>query len=44
VSLDEHPLEMTVDQLRDIRHAIDEIGDRPGRYVYPEFVIHHEGS
>jgi hydroxyacylglutathione hydrolase len=41
---DEPPLEMTVDQLRDIRRAIGEIGDRPGRYVYPKFVIHHKGS
>jgi hypothetical protein len=30
---------MTVDQLRDIRRALDEIGDRPGRWVFPDFVI-----
>ncbi len=41
---DEPPLEMTVDHLREIRRAINEIGDRPGRYVYPEFVIYHQGS
>jgi glyoxylase-like metal-dependent hydrolase (beta-lactamase superfamily II) len=41
---DEPPLEMTVDQLRDIRRAVDEIGDSPGRHVYPDFVIHHLGS
>jgi hydroxyacylglutathione hydrolase len=41
---EEPPLEMTVDQLRDIRRVLGEIGDRPGRYVYPEFVIHHLGS
>ena len=33
---DEPPLEMTVDQLREIRRAIGEIGDQPGRYVYPD--------
>ncbi|MER8184154.1 MBL fold metallo-hydrolase [Kitasatospora sp. NPDC094015] len=36
---DEPPLEMTVAQLRDIRAAIAEIGDRRGRHVYPDFVI-----
>jgi hydroxyacylglutathione hydrolase len=41
---DEPPLEMSVEQLREIRRAVDEIGDRPGRYVYPDFVIHHLGS
>jgi hypothetical protein len=41
---DEPPLEMTVDHLREIRRAINEIGDRPGRYIYPEFVIYHQGS
>ena len=43
-SPDEPPLEMTVDQLREIRRAIGEIGDQPGRYVYPEFVIYYRGS
>jgi hypothetical protein len=41
---DEPPLEMTADDLWEIRRAIGEIGDRPGRYVYPEFVIHHQSS
>jgi hydroxyacylglutathione hydrolase len=41
---DEPPLEMSVDQLRDVRRAVDEIGDSPGRYAYPDFVIHHLGS
>lgn len=36
---DEPPLQMTVDQLRDIQAAIDEIGDRPGRYAFPDFMI-----
>ena len=36
---DEPPLQMTVDQLRDVREAIDEIGDRPGRHVFPDFII-----
>ncbi|MGW7469126.1 MBL fold metallo-hydrolase [Streptomyces xantholiticus] len=36
---DEPPLQMTVGQLRDIRDAIDEIGDRPGRHPFPSFVI-----
>ena len=39
---DEPPLEMTVDQLRRIRRANGEIAGRPGRYVYPKFVIHYE--
>jgi hydroxyacylglutathione hydrolase len=41
---DEPPLEMSVDQLRDVRRAAHEIGDRPGRYVYPDFVIQHLGT
>lgn len=40
---DEPPLEMSVDQLRDVQRAVAAIGDRPGRYVYPDFVIHHLG-
>ena len=36
---DEPPLEMSVDQLRDVQRAVAEIGDRPGRSVYPDFVI-----
>lgn len=45
---DEPPLEMTTAQLRDIRTAIDAVGDRPGRHVFDDFVICHrdetEGS
>ncbi|MFF5207707.1 MBL fold metallo-hydrolase [Streptosporangium sp. NPDC000396] len=36
---DEPPLQMTVGQLRDIRKAIDEIGDRPGWHAFPGFVL-----
>jgi glyoxylase-like metal-dependent hydrolase (beta-lactamase superfamily II) len=36
---DEPPLQMTVDQLRDVRKAIDEVGDRPGRHAFADFVI-----
>ncbi|MCT9930417.1 MBL fold metallo-hydrolase [Planotetraspora sp. A-T 1434] len=39
---DEPPLQMTVDQLRDIRAAIDEIdrnGGTPGRHVFPDVII-----
>lgn len=36
---DEPPLQMAVGQLRDIREAIDRIGDRPGRHSFPGFVI-----
>ncbi|WP_406282540.1 MBL fold metallo-hydrolase [Embleya sp. NBC_00896] len=35
----EPALQMTVRQLRDLRHAVDEVGDRPGRHVFPDFVI-----
>ncbi|WP_329181925.1 MBL fold metallo-hydrolase [Streptomyces sp. NBC_01477] len=35
----EPPLQMTVGQLRDLRGAIDEVGDRPGRHAFPDFVI-----
>jgi hydroxyacylglutathione hydrolase len=41
---DEPPLEMSVDQLRDLQRAAHEISDSPGRYVYPDFVIHHVGA
>jgi glyoxylase-like metal-dependent hydrolase (beta-lactamase superfamily II) len=37
---EEPPLEMSVDQLRDVQSAVSEIGERPGRYVYSDFVIH----
>ncbi|MBG0831375.1 MBL fold metallo-hydrolase [Planomonospora sp. ID67723] len=36
---DEPPLQMTVDQLRDLRRAIGAVGDRPGRHVFPDFII-----
>ena len=36
---DEPPLQMTVDQLREIRRAIDEAGGRPGRHVFPGFIL-----
>lgn len=41
---DEAPLAMTVDHLRAIAAAVAEIGDHPGRYVYPDFVVVHEGN
>ncbi|MFE9997069.1 MBL fold metallo-hydrolase [Streptomyces avermitilis] len=36
---DEPPLQMTPRQLRDIRAAIDEVGDRPGRHAFADFVL-----
>jgi hydroxyacylglutathione hydrolase len=36
---DEPPLEMTVDHLRQIRAAIDAVGDRPRRHAFGAFVI-----
>lgn len=36
---DEPPLQMTVDQLRDVQAAVNEIGTRPGRYAFPDFMI-----
>ena len=36
---DEPPLQMTVEQLRQIRRAIDEVGGRPGRHVFPGFIL-----
>ena len=39
---DEPPLQMSVGQLRDIRRAIDGIGDQPGRHAFPDFVICRE--
>lgn len=40
----EPPLQMTTAHLRAIRAAIDEIGDRPGRHVYADFIICHLGG
>ena len=39
---DEPPLEMAVGDLLAISLAIDEIGDAPGRHVYPNFIICRE--
>ncbi|MGW3204090.1 MBL fold metallo-hydrolase [Streptomyces sp. NPDC001135] len=36
---DEPPLQMTTGHLREIRAALDEIGDRPRRLAFPRFVI-----
>jgi hydroxyacylglutathione hydrolase len=36
---DEPPLEMTVEHLRDVRAALDEIGEEPKRRWFPDFVI-----
>ncbi|MEU9284615.1 MBL fold metallo-hydrolase [Streptomyces sp. NPDC048275] len=36
---DEPPLQMAVEQLRDIRAAIASVGDRPGRHVFDDFII-----
>jgi glyoxylase-like metal-dependent hydrolase (beta-lactamase superfamily II) len=36
---DEPPLQMTTDQLRDIRTAIASVGDRTGRHAFADFVI-----
>jgi glyoxylase-like metal-dependent hydrolase (beta-lactamase superfamily II) len=41
---DEPPLQMTVEQLRQIRRAIDEAGGRPGRHVFPGFILCLEGE
>ncbi|MBB4951440.1 glyoxylase-like metal-dependent hydrolase (beta-lactamase superfamily II) [Kitasatospora gansuensis] len=37
---EEHVLELTADHLRQIRAAIEEIGDKPGQHPYPDFVIY----
>jgi hydroxyacylglutathione hydrolase len=36
---DEPPLQMTTHQVRDIRAAIDEVGDRTGRHAFADFII-----
>ena len=41
---DEPPLQMTVEQLREIRRAIDEVGGRAGRHVFPGFILCLEGA
>ena len=40
---DEPPLQMTVEQLQEIRRAIDEVDGRPGRHVFPGFILCLEG-
>jgi hydroxyacylglutathione hydrolase len=40
---DEPPLEMTVDQLRDVQRAVAEVGDQPGRHVFDDFVLQLNG-
>jgi hydroxyacylglutathione hydrolase len=39
---DEPPLQMTVGQLREVLEATDEIDDRPGRHVFPDFIVCRE--
>ena len=41
---DEPPLQMTVEQLREIRRAIAEVDGRPGRHVFPGFILCLEGA
>jgi glyoxylase-like metal-dependent hydrolase (beta-lactamase superfamily II) len=41
---DEPPLQMTVEQLREIRRAIDWVDGRPGRHVFPGFILCLEGT
>ena len=36
---DEPPLQMAVDQLWELRRAVDEAGGRPGRHVFPGFIL-----
>ncbi|BBH67970.1 hypothetical protein ACTI_46550 [Actinoplanes sp. OR16] len=36
---DEPPLQMTVQHLRDIRAAVEEVGDRTGRHVFADFIL-----
>lgn len=41
---DEPPLQMSVDQLRELREAMDVVGGRPGRHAFPGFVICLDGD
>jgi hydroxyacylglutathione hydrolase len=41
---DEPPLQMTLDDLRDIRAVLDEIGDQPRRRAFGSFIIWPEGE
>jgi glyoxylase-like metal-dependent hydrolase (beta-lactamase superfamily II) len=36
---DEPPLQMTVDQVRELRRAVDVVAGRPGRHVFPGFIL-----
>lgn len=36
---EEPPLQLTVEQLRELRRAIDVVDGRPGRHVFPGFVL-----
>jgi glyoxylase-like metal-dependent hydrolase (beta-lactamase superfamily II) len=40
---DEPPLEMTVEQLRVVQRAVAEVGERPGRHVFDDFVLQLDG-
>ena len=40
---DEPPLEMTVEQLREVQRAVAQVGDRPGRHVFDDFVLQLDG-
>lgn len=40
---DEPSLQMTLAQLQGIRQAIEDIGDRPVRRAFPDFIIYLEG-
>ena len=41
---DEPPLQMTVDQMGDLRRALDEVDGRPGRHAVPDFVLCLDGD
>ena len=41
---DEPPLQLTVEQLRELRRAIDVVDGRPGRHVFPGFILCLERS
>jgi len=41
---DEPPLQMTLDQLAELRRAIDVVDGRPGRHVFPSFVLCLDGD
>ncbi len=41
---EEPPLQLTVAHLHEIRRAIEEVGDRPGRHAYRDFVLCRDES